>query len=119
MTKRGKASKKQEASESEDNGEEEDMEEEEEGVSMDDDGSDAGKSQMTASPPWTGFRCIFRPLVVFGSSAEPRNATNTRRVALKCLLRAIYSPKVLFPFRDVFSRLCYDASRGFTCGIHM
>ena len=66
MTKRGKASKKQEASESEDNGEEEDMEEEEEGVSMDDDGSDAGKSQMTASPPWTGFRCIFRPLVVFG-----------------------------------------------------
>ena len=25
-----------------------------------------GMSQMTASPPWTGFRCIFRPLVVFG-----------------------------------------------------
>ena len=70
-----------------------------------------GMSQMTASPPWAGFRCIFRPLVVFGSSAEPRNATNTRRIALKCLLRAIYSPKVLFPFRDVFSRLCYDASR--------
>ena len=69
-----------------------------------------GMSQMTASPPWAGFRCIFRPLVVFGSSAEPRNATNTRRIALKCLLRAIYSPKVLFPFRDVFSRLCYDAS---------
>eukprot|EP00622_Pseudochattonella_farcimen_P006383 FR742181.1.p1 GENE.FR742181.1~~FR742181.1.p1 ORF type:complete len:129 (+),score=30.85 FR742181.1:30-389(+) len=42
LTKRGKASKKQEASESEDSGEEEDMEEEEEGVSMDDDGSDAG-----------------------------------------------------------------------------